>query len=98
MLAALVTAQGDPIGQPITAEFANLAACEAQVKATVEALALVFEERTGPIRLQSAPVNAVKRGSGVWMVEFQRQSRTDPKIGEAAQSRNVRGVCRELGN
>lgn len=98
MLAALVTAQGDPVGQPIAAEFVSLAACEAQAKATVEALALLFEERTGPIRLQSAPVAGVREESGVWVVGFQRQSRSDPKVGEPMVSRNVRGVCREIGN
>jgi len=95
LVLTIVTAVGDPALPPTVIPVADLAACEALAKAGVEALAAAHEERSMPSRLAGSAFTAARDDAGAWTIRYQRASRADPKVGEPATARMVRGACRE---
>jgi hypothetical protein len=95
LVLTIVTAVGDPAHPPAVIPVTDLATCEALAKAGVEALAAAHEERSMPSRLAGSGFTAARDNAGVWTIRFERASRADPKVGEPASARMIRGACRE---
>jgi hypothetical protein len=95
LLLTVVNATGDPTFAPSVIGQADMATCQAAAKAAVEAFAAAHDERAMPSRLAGSTFAAVKDDAGAWVIRYQRQSRTDPKVGEPATARMVRAACRE---
>jgi hypothetical protein len=96
LVVTVLTAAGDPAFPPYVNTEPDLATCQASAKAFVEALALAHEEKAMPARLAKTEMRAEADASGVFVIHYKRQLRTDPTQGEDATARMIRGVCREV--
>jgi len=96
LVIALFGATGDPTFPATVTETATLAACRAQAKATVEALAALHGERAMPTPAKSGRFEAFEDERGVWMVRYDRQARGDAEKAEPAVSRMIRAACRPV--
>ncbi|MCC7276568.1 MAG: hypothetical protein IT561_28150 [Alphaproteobacteria bacterium] len=97
LVLSLVTATGDPMFPPTLLEQPSLEACQAAARTAVEAMAAAHPEKAMPSMLKGGKFAAVQDESGVWMIRYDRQQRTDPNQGEAVVARTVRAVCRPVG-
>ena len=96
LVLALFGASGDPMFPPTMTEQPSMAACQAQARAAVEAMAALQGEKAMPSPAKGGKFAAVEDERGVWVIRYDRQMRTDPDRGEPAVSRMVRGVCRPV--
>lgn len=96
LVVALFGATGDPTFPATMTEQPSLAACQAQARAAVEALAALHGEKAMPNLLKGGRFAAVEDERGVWVVRYDRQTRTDPERGEPAVGRTIRATCRAI--
>ena len=95
LVVTLIGANGDLMQPPAILPVEDVAACNVAAKITVEALALGVEERALPARVQGTPIEAVQQGNtGVWLVRYTRQKRSDEQADSVITARIVRAVCR----
>lgn len=96
LVIALFGATGDPLFPATVTEQPTLAACQGHAKAAVEALAAIHGDKAMPSPAKTGRFAAVEDERGVWIVRYDRQSRTDPAAAEPAVSRMIRAVCRPV--